>query len=78
MLTAMAPARGLHEIVDLAQYNIPLAGSGIMAERAWLAANRDTAVRFVKAAVDAVALMCRSGVGLQCIGHRDRLSAERD
>lgn len=59
MLTAMAPARGLHEIVDLTQYNIPLAGSGIMAERAWLAANRDTAVRFVKAAVDAVALMKR-------------------
>jgi len=59
MLTAMAPARGLHEIVDLTQYNIPLAGSGIMAERAWLTANRDTAVRFVKAAVDAVALMKR-------------------
>jgi NitT/TauT family transport system substrate-binding protein len=59
MLVALAPGRGLREIVDLTQYNFPLAGSGIMAERAWLAANRDTAVRFVRAAVDAVALMKR-------------------
>jgi ABC-type nitrate/sulfonate/bicarbonate transport system substrate-binding protein len=59
LLVALAPGRGLHDIVDLTQYDIPLAGSGIMAERAWLAANRDTAVRFVKAAVDAVALMKR-------------------
>lgn len=59
MLVALAPGRGLREIVDLTQYDIPLAGSGIMAERAWLAANRDTAVRFVTAAVDAVALMKR-------------------
>jgi len=59
MLVTLAPGRGLHEIVDLGQYEFPLAGSGIMAERAWLAANRDTAMRFVKAAVDAVALMKR-------------------
>ena len=59
MLVARAPGRGLREIVDLTQYNFPLAGSGIMAERAWLDANRDTAVRFVRAAVDAVGLMKR-------------------
>jgi NitT/TauT family transport system substrate-binding protein len=59
MLVALAPGRGLREIVDLTQYDFPLAGSGIMAERAWLAGNRDTAVRFVRAAVDAVALMKR-------------------
>ncbi|MGH7554926.1 MAG: ABC transporter substrate-binding protein, partial [Longimicrobiales bacterium] len=59
MLVAMAPSRGLREIVDLSEHQFPLAGSGIMAERAWLAANRDTAVRFVRAAVDAVALMKR-------------------
>jgi len=59
MLVALAPGRGLHEIVDLHQYEFPLAGSGIMAERTWLASNRDTAVRFVRAAVDAVALMKR-------------------
>lgn len=59
MLVALAPARGLRHIVDLSQYEFPLAGSGIMAERAWLSANRDTAGRFVRAAVDAVALMKR-------------------
>lgn len=59
MLVARAPGRGLREIVDLRQYDFPLAGSGIMAERAWLAANRDLAERFVRAAVDAVALMKR-------------------
>lgn len=59
MLVALAPGRGLREVVDLSQYNFPLAGSGIMVERAWLAANRETAVRFVSAAVDAVALMKR-------------------
>jgi ABC-type nitrate/sulfonate/bicarbonate transport system substrate-binding protein len=59
MLVALAPGRGLREIVDLTRYDIPVAGSGIMAERAWLAANRDTAVRFVRAAVDAGARMKR-------------------
>jgi ABC-type nitrate/sulfonate/bicarbonate transport system substrate-binding protein len=57
MLIALAPEKGLRDIVDLAPYKIPLAGSGIMAERKWLAANRDTAAKFVKSAVDAVALM---------------------
>lgn len=57
MLVALAPEAGLSDVVDLTQYDIPLAGSGVMAERAWLAANRDTAARFVKSAVEAVALM---------------------
>lgn len=57
MLVALSPEAGLNDVVDLRQYDIPLAGSGIMAERAWLADNRDTAARFVKSAVEAVALM---------------------
>jgi NitT/TauT family transport system substrate-binding protein len=57
MLVALAPEAGLNDVVDLRQYDMPLAGSGIMAERTWLAANRDTAARFVKSAVEAVALM---------------------
>ncbi len=57
MLVALAPEAGLNDVVDLRQYDLPLAGSGIMAERVWLSANRDTVVRFVKAAVEAVALM---------------------
>jgi NitT/TauT family transport system substrate-binding protein len=54
---ALSPEAGLNDVVDLEEYNIPLAGSGVMAERSWLAANRDAAARFVKASVEAVALM---------------------
>ena len=59
MLVALAPEAGLNDVVDLEEYDLPLAGSGVMAERRWLADNRDTAARFVKAAVEAVALMKR-------------------
>lgn len=59
MLFALAPEAGLSDILDLEQYDLPLAGSGVMAERAWLAANRDTAARFVRSAVEAVAFMKR-------------------
>ena len=44
-------------LIDLTQYRFPVAGSGIMAEREWLKSNRDTAVKFVKAAFEAIALM---------------------
>lgn len=57
MIFALAPEAGLKDIIDLTQYNFPMAGSGVMAERAWLAANRDTAARFVKSGVEAVAFM---------------------
>src|SRR4029434_8532017 len=59
MLIALPPEKGLRHIVYHATYEMPLAGSAIMAERKWLAANRDTAAKFVKSAVDAVALMKR-------------------
>ena len=54
---AMAPEMNLKQLIDLTQYRFPVAGSGIMAERDWLKSNRDTAVRFVKAAFEAIALM---------------------
>jgi NitT/TauT family transport system substrate-binding protein len=57
MLIAMAPEMKLKDLIDLTQFNIPVAGSSIMAERAWLASNRDTAGRFVKASIEAIALM---------------------
>jgi len=57
MLFAMAPEMKLKDLIDLTQYKFPVAGSSILAERNWLAANRDTAARFVKASVEAVALM---------------------
>ncbi len=57
MLFAMAPEMKLKDLIDLTQYKFPVAGSSILAEKKWLAANRDTAARFVKASVEAVALM---------------------
>lgn len=57
VVIALAPEAGLADIVDLGDYNLPLAGSSVMAERSWLAENRETAARFVKASVDAVVLM---------------------
>jgi ABC-type nitrate/sulfonate/bicarbonate transport system substrate-binding protein len=57
MSVALAPEMNLKLLIDLTQYRFPVAGSGIMAEREWLKSNRDTAVRFVKAAFEAIALM---------------------
>ena len=57
MLIALAPEMKLRDLADLSKYKIPVAGSSILAERSWLAMNRDTAARFVKSAVEAIALM---------------------
>jgi NitT/TauT family transport system substrate-binding protein len=57
VLVALAPEAGLNDVVDVSRYQIPFVGSGVNAERAWLAANRDTAARFVKSTVEALALM---------------------
>ena len=57
MLFAMASQMKFKDLIDLTQYKIPVAGSSILAEKNWLAQNRDTAARFVKAAVEADALM---------------------
>jgi NitT/TauT family transport system substrate-binding protein len=57
MLIAMAPGMKLRDLIDLSQYKIPVAGSSILAEQNWLRTNRDTAARFVKSAVEAIALM---------------------
>lgn len=54
---AMAPEVNLKDVIDLTQYKFPVAGSSILAEKKWYAANKDTAVRFVKAHIESVALM---------------------
>lgn len=59
MLYAMAPEMQLKDIADLETYRMPVAGSGIMVERSWLMANRDTTARFIKASVEAFALMTK-------------------
>ncbi len=56
---ALAPKAGLNDVVDLEPYHLPFAGSGINVERSWLRDNRATAARFVKSAVEALALMKR-------------------
>jgi NitT/TauT family transport system substrate-binding protein len=53
----MAEKQGFKDLADITPLNIPVAGSGINAEREWLKNNRDAARRFVKASVDAYAFM---------------------
>lgn len=57
LVRSLADQAGLKDLVDLAQYDIPVAGSGLNVERAWLADNRDTAKRFTMSIIEAVALM---------------------
>lgn len=57
MVAGMAVDSHFKDLGDLSVYKIPLAGSGIMVEQGWLAAHRDLVARFVKASVQAVALM---------------------
>jgi NitT/TauT family transport system substrate-binding protein len=57
MLFSMAADLKFKDLIDLTQYKIPVAGSSILAEKNWLAANRDVAARFVRAALEADALM---------------------
>lgn len=48
---------GFNDLVDLHQYHFVMPGSGVNALTDWLAKNRDTAARFMKATVEAIALM---------------------
>jgi NitT/TauT family transport system substrate-binding protein len=57
MVIAMAPEMNLKLLIDLTPYKFPVGGSSIMAEKSWLAGNRDTAARFVRASMEAIALM---------------------
>jgi ABC-type nitrate/sulfonate/bicarbonate transport system substrate-binding protein len=57
MTVAMAPEMNLKLLIDLTPYKFPVGGSSIMAERAWLMANRDTAARFIRASMESIALM---------------------
>lgn len=48
---------GLNDLVDLGQYHFVMPGSGVNVLSDWLPKNRDTAARFMKATVEAIALM---------------------
>ena len=53
----MAEKQGFKDLADITPLNIPVAGSGLNAERQWLAKNREAAKRMVKASIDAYAFM---------------------
>jgi ABC-type nitrate/sulfonate/bicarbonate transport system substrate-binding protein len=57
MVIALASQAGFKDIGDLTAYKMPMAGSGIMVDKAYLAAHRDTVLRFLKADIEATALM---------------------
>jgi len=59
MVIALAPQAGFKDIGDLTSYKMPMPGSGIMVDRAYLGAHRDTVLRFLKADIEATALMQR-------------------
>lgn len=54
---AAAKKLGLNDLIDLSQFNWPMPGSGVMALSNWLPNNHDAAMRFMKATVEAIALM---------------------
>jgi ABC-type nitrate/sulfonate/bicarbonate transport system substrate-binding protein len=60
MVIALAPQAGFTDIGVLTDYKMPMAGSGIMVDKAYLAAHRDTVLRFLKADIEATALMQRN------------------
>ena len=53
----MAVAAGFKILVDLGDYDFPIAGSSFLVDRAWLEANRDATARFIKSTVEAIALL---------------------
>jgi NitT/TauT family transport system substrate-binding protein len=55
--STMAIDAGFRELEDLSTYNIPIAGSAFLVDRGWLRNNRDMARRFIKSAVEAVAML---------------------
>ena len=54
---ALAGQAGFNDIADLSVYKMPMAGSGIMVDKTYLPAHRDTVLRFMKASLAATALM---------------------
>ena len=57
LVISRAGRAGFKDIADLTTYRIPMAGSGIMVDKTYLAAHRDTVLRFLKADIEATARM---------------------
>ena len=54
---ADALAAGYKVLFDIRTWNVPIAGSSVNAPASWLRDNRETARRFIKSLVEAIALM---------------------
>ncbi len=54
---AEALRQGFKDLVDTGTYRFPMPGSGVNAEKSWLAKNHEAAARFVKSTVEAIALL---------------------
>ncbi|WP_173513359.1 hypothetical protein, partial [Sinorhizobium psoraleae] len=54
---SMAEQNGAKDLINLQDYNFPIAGSGVNVDRAWLADHREETVNFLKAMIEAYALM---------------------
>jgi len=57
LVYTMAVASGYKALVDLSQYNIPIAGSGVNASRKWVEQNPETVRKFIRSTVEAMALL---------------------
>jgi len=57
LVYTMGMSKGYRPLVDLGQYNIPIPGSGVTASRKWVNANKDTVRKFLKATLEAIALL---------------------
>ncbi len=53
----MSVKAGYKVIVDMVDFNLPLAGSAFAVDRTWLKNNQDAARRFIKSTVEAIALL---------------------
>ena len=55
--SAVAMSAGFHQLVNFYDWKIPMVGNGVNADRAWLQNHRETARRFIKSVVEAIAVM---------------------
>ena len=53
----MATAAGYKSLFDTRSWNVPLPGSGVTASQSWLRDNRETARRFIRSLVEAIAVI---------------------
>ncbi len=58
-------AKGFHVLFDMVSLKLPVVNNGIIAKRAWVNANKDTAQRYVDSLVEAIAMVRSDKAGAQ-------------